>query len=136
MRDIFLLAAYMVLPAIASLLITKGIKERLGLGGVPYPWVTRVLRWCLWSSIIAGSLMLVQAAAIALGNPATNQSSLSLVSALNLMLVVLLVPSWVGAYFAWFATPLIFWAQATAGDRAIARQRRKQARHKRKAAHR
>ncbi len=133
MRDIFLLVAYMVLPAIASLLITKGFKERLGLGGVPYPWVVRVLRWCLWASIIAGSLMLVQAAAVALGNPG-DQSSLSLVSALNLMLVVLLVPSWVGAYFAWFATPLIFWAQATAGDRAVARQRRKQARRRRKAA--
>lgn len=131
MNDVFLLATYMILPPTASLLITRAIKERQGISGLLYPWATRILRWCLWASIIAGALMLTQWAAIALGDPAGHYS-ISLVSALDLMLVVLLVPSYVGAYFAWYLTPIVFWSQATSGRRALAKSRRNQARYSRK----
>lgn len=124
MQDSLLYAGYLILPSLASLAITHMLKERLGLDGYPYPWVTRILRWTLWITIIYGVLLLAQ---VALGFAVRSGNSLavSAVSALYLMQVLLLLPTWIGAYFAWYATPLIFWAQATSAGRSARRKMKK-----------
>lgn len=123
-----LMTCFLVIPPTASLMVTHHLKEKTLYAGLPYPLMTRLLVWTLYITIAAGVITLALALAIINGDP-NSQSSVSLVSTLNLVLLVMTPFIWIGAYVSWYATPIVFWSQAHRGDSIFSRiSRRRQLR--------
>lgn len=102
------IVAWLIIPPAASLMFAGRLKGRSVLGALPYPWfLPKLLYWCLVLSIVNGVLSLWLAAAA--WSSDGGGAGLSLVSALNLMTLVLTVPSMVAAYVAWWGLPLLIW---------------------------
>lgn len=110
--SMFYVAAWLVFPPAASLVVAGWFRERSQWAGLKYPWfLPRVLVWVLYLTITNGVLTATLGVAVAFSDG--SGASLSTISALNLMTLILTAPSVVGVWVGWWLLPLMMWVKSS-----------------------